>query len=750
MKTQLKRTILCTALVGVASMAVNPARSMADTWLNTTTGHVDLTNVGVIQRYVHEKVPANTTVLIQTVNMANSAATVSYLDTVVHVFDLNTQQPVASNDDCGSLYSSCVTLPPSSTVRSYVIYVHAYNSNTHGMAELRISHNGTPMVDTEPFSFGGVRANAGVTLPSDSLVFTASWGNQDVPLGTRLIALNYTTSVLAVDDNDGGLGFSNMHLPAALGYGGSFVIGAHGALVANGGPPDTADVTLNWNGAVSYMWSLQKKVEDTAYEILRAAAQAPDDRWFTAFQQAFGSRISGAQVLSLKSSILLGTRFPVALQFVDPSVLFGSQGQALGAYAPNKIFLSNTLTDPYTAGNVFIEELGHYFDNVYGGAGDAPGDEGHIFWSYIVNEIPTATELANLKATSDAGTIYVNGQYVSVEFLGLPKWLKRFFGTVWSGIKTTGGWVWSGATTVGGALQTAANSTWDGAQVLGGWIASGATVAADQTVEQLKRTGYFGYTELKVLVDSLHDLGLGVYDGVKIMGEGVAEIGRGNFKDGVTALFVGLAKLSIEAPLSTLTGEVVGTLSALQVFFHLEPIGRPYTPEERGIIDWVFWNNDTWWAWRVMIKEGFCGLLSVSDRATTLKSEIYMKNKRDTLDADAYKKLLVHESTHVWQWWNGGSSYILDSITYQGLYYLGGAYAYNWSSAVDSGTQWPGLQAEQQAKFVELAYKNKCYDFSGPCMIEFPTPPSEPTIVKNYDAFFHQADSNIINGSGAP
>ncbi len=671
MKTQPIRFFLSAAVAAAASVAVAPGRSLADTWISANQGKVDLANVGVIYSYVHENVPAGTSVTIETVNLTNSPATVSYLDTVIHVFDRYTRQHIASNDDCPGAYSSCLTLPANSGIRSYVIYVHAYSSNTHGNAELRISHAGFPMVDSEPFSFGGVRAYVNVNMPLDTHAFTTGFSSP--PLGTRLLALNYTTSVLAVDDNGGGMGFSDMHLPAALGAGGSFVIGAHGGLLY-GGPPDTAGVSLHWNGSMNYMLPVQKKIEDTAYEILREAAQAPDGRWFTAFDRAFGGRIDWDEANDIKNLILQGQRYPVTLQFVDPSVLVSAQGQALGAYGSNKIFLSTVLMDPYTAGNIFIEEIAHHFDITIGGAGDAPGDEGHIFWSYIVGEGLTAAELADLKALNDAGTICVSGQCYAVEFLGWPTFIKKFAGSVWGGIKSGGGWIWTGATTVGGALQTAANATWNGSQVLGGWIQQGASVAADKVVEGLQRTGYAGYGQLMTAVDSIHDLGLGVYDGAKIMSEGMADIGRGNFKDGVAALFVGLAKLSVEAPLSTLVGEVVGTIGAVQVLLFLEPIGRPYTPQERYEIDWVF-QNTGWWAGHVLIKEGWSGIWSSNPRPFTDRKNIYFKKWPEQQGFNWLQKieLGVHESTHVWQWWNGGSSYVLDSLLYQGYYWIGAA-----------------------------------------------------------------------------
>jgi hypothetical protein len=511
---------LLVALVGFAS----PSMALGSVYIDTLQGKANLSNVGVIYSFVHENVPAGTTVAIETYNLAVSQATAAWVDTVVHVFDHDTKDHIGSNDDCGWEYRSCLTLQPTSTARSFVIYVHAWNTNTHGAAELRISHNGTSIVEIEPFTFGGVRAYTDIQMPTDSYLFTTV--HVPPPHGARLFALQWTESVLAFGDNDGQGGFPDFHIPAPLGYGGSFVVGAYGGIVYGEPNADLAGVTLHWDANVNYMMPYQKKVEDTAYGILRAAAQALDDRWHTAFEQAFSGRIGFATANNIRSQILDGARFPVQLQFVDPSVFASTE--ALGAYAPNKIFLSSALTDQYMAANIFIEEIGHYFDDVYGGPGDAPGDEGHIFWSYIVGEQLSPSELADLLALDDSGTICVGGQCYSVEFLGLPTWLKRFASSVWSGIKTGGSWVWSGATTVAGALQTAAGQTWNGSQVLGGWIQQGALVAAEKYVELCKRTGLSAINAIKGGVDAIHDLGLGIYDGGKIMAEGVAELSRGN------------------------------------------------------------------------------------------------------------------------------------------------------------------------------------------------------------------------------
>ena len=252
-------------------------------------------------------------------------------------------------------------------------------------------------------------------------------------------------------------------------------------------------------------------------------------------------------------------------------------------------------------------------------------------------------------------------------------------------------------------------------EVLTGWIAQGALDGANACAASFERAGYAGYNQVKAAVDLVHDLGLGVYDGAKIMEEGVADIARGNIIDGVTKLYVGMAKLAVEAPLSAYTAYVLSGVSSLQILVGLEPIGRPYTPEEYAYINWVFWYNNGWWSDKVLIKEGFCGIYSiVSPRPFTVKSNIYLKDAVTWATATKRRELTIHESTHVWQWWNGGSDYILDSVYYQGRHYVvGGPDPYLWQPSVDSGTQWSSLQAEHQASFVESAYGSSCYDFSG-------------------------------------
>lgn len=185
------RLVLFASLLTATYMA--PSRALAQDSITTTSGSLSHSNVGTIYSYVHENVPAGTAVYVETVNLANTAATVSHADTVLHVFDRDTNLPVASDDDCSPGYHSCLTIPAGSAVRSFVVYVHAYASATHGQAELRVSHNGTPAMDSDPFEFGGIRITTYLNMPQDSYLFTTGFNTYDAspPKGTTLLAMPF-------------------------------------------------------------------------------------------------------------------------------------------------------------------------------------------------------------------------------------------------------------------------------------------------------------------------------------------------------------------------------------------------------------------------------------------------------------------------------------------------------------------------------------------------------------------------------
>jgi mersacidin/lichenicidin family type 2 lantibiotic len=415
-----------------------------------------------------------------------------------------------------------------------------------------------------------------------------------------------------------------------------------------------------------------------------------------------------------------------SVQLVTAEILNGR----LGAYRAdtNTIYLSEQVSNQHQAVLVYLEELGHHIDTLLK-ASDTEGDEGALFRTNMVGEKLPPYVIAEIYQRDDQGVIAVEGRAITVEFFSFNPidWVKDGAKWTWGGIKSASGWVWKGAKTAGKAISKAASTAWDGAEVLGGWIAEGAEWAADRYVDMCRRSFVYTYQQTQNMVNTLVTYGYGSYEGVKIMGQGLAEIAKGNLVDGTAALYVGLAKLSVEVPLDTLSSEAIEAIGALQTLLFLEPEGRFLNDREKAFLGTVFYNP--WWLNVIRVKEGFAGIWSINPRPFTVETTIYLKKWPYSED------LMVHETVHVWQFMNGGGDYKIDSLHAQ----LQGD-AYEWESAVDSGKSWGSLNAEQQARFIQDAYLSGCYAFSGTCIING----------MDRTGFFPDADYNLINGIGAP
>lgn len=66
--------------------------------------------------------------------------------------------------------------------------------------------------------------------------------------------------------------------------------------------------------------------------------------------------------------------------------------------------------------------------------------------------------------------------------------------------------------------------------------------------------------------------------------------------------------------------------------------------------------------------------------------------------------VLLHELIHVWQYQNGGPSYMSDAIVWQ----IASSNAYNWRSRIRNG--WANLNPEAQAAFIEAAFNANAFD----------------------------------------
>lgn len=414
------------------------------------------------------------------------------------------------------------------------------------------------------------------------------------------------------------------------------------------------------------------------------------------------------------------------IELVTAETLIGR----LGAYGAdtNTVYLSEQVPNQHQAVLVYLEELGHHIDTLLN-ARDTHGDEGALFRINMVGEELAPDVNDEIRQRDDHGVIIVNEKAITVEFFSFNPidWVKGGAKWTWKGIKSTSGWVWKGAKTAGKAIATAATETWDGATVLAGWIAEGAEWSADRYVDLCRRSFWYTYQQTQNSVNTLVTYGYGTYEGVKVMKEGLAEIAKGNFVDGAAALYVGLAKLSVEVPLDTLSSEAIEAIGSLQTLLFLEPEGRFLNDREKAFLGNVFLNP--WWLNVVRVKEGFAGIWSLNPRPFTVETTIYLKKHPYSED------LLVHETVHVWQFMNGGGDYKIDSLHAQ---WFGDGYI--WKSAIDNGQSWGSLNPEQQARFIQDAYIGGCYSFSGACFIEG----------VDRTAFFYDADYQIINGNGAP
>ncbi len=164
--------------------------------------------------------------------------------------------------------------------------------------------------------------------------------------------------------------------------------------------------------------------------------------------------------------------------------------------------------------------------------------------------------------------------------------------------------------------------------------------------------------------------------------------------DGVVEVSTRAAELVVNASLL-----VVGSgISALQTMFGLERPGRELNAREERWLREVFGPGlDTE---RIRLKEGFAGIASLSDRPFAFGNTVYLKSNAPPADASrvelqAYRALLIHEATHVWQHQHGNTP-MAESIWHDRV--LGDAY--DWRGGIDEGKAFHELNVEQQAQFL--------------------------------------------------
>jgi hypothetical protein len=150
---------------------------------------------------------------------------------------------------------------------------------------------------------------------------------------------------------------------------------------------------------------------------------------------------------------------------------------------------------------------------------------------------------------------------------------------------------------------------------------------------------------------------------------------------------------------STVFGMVVvvaGKLVSLfQSLVYLQDFERPLTAREKTQLQTVFRDNLNYYVIRIV--EGHSGLFGVNNRPFTLGNTIYMK--RRTFPTD----LLVHETTHVWQYQQTGIRYASDALLAQ--WFVDDAY--NWRKEINARhkADWTRFNNEAQAQFFQDLWK---------------------------------------------
>jgi hypothetical protein len=184
-------------------------------------------------------------------------------------------------------------------------------------------------------------------------------------------------------------------------------------------------------------------------------------------------------------------------------------------------------------------------------------------------------------------------------------------------------------------------------------------------------------------------------------------------------------------------------LSAVQTLAFLEAPGRRLDAHEQATLRRIF--ADSVDLDQVRVKEGRAGLFSLTDRPFVLGNTIYMKSLVDspaTAERD-FMHVLVGEVTHVWQYQNGGTDYMSESLYSQAF-----GHGYQW--ARDAGNvPWAELEPEQQDAFLNYAARVGAFDSRPPAFPADAIVPEGMTLA-TLNAYLTDSLAAIHSREGAP
>lgn len=180
---------------------------------------------------------------------------------------------------------------------------------------------------------------------------------------------------------------------------------------------------------------------------------------------------------------------------------------------------------------------------------------------------------------------------------------------------------------------------------------------------------------------------------------------KNNISNGFQNMGGGLVKATVQPLVNTGVELLNGAVSSFQTLVGLEPPSRALNEQEIEQLRSVY--GDTIDYSQIRIKEGHLGIAN-GLAPHTIGNTIYIPQRDgQQRTVDQRNNLLVHEAAHTWQYQNGGTDYISESLWHQAKGALGSGSrdaAYEFENAVKNGTSWADLNPEQQGHLIDEAY----------------------------------------------
>lgn len=268
------------------------------------------------------------------------------------------------------------------------------------------------------------------------------------------------------------------------------------------------------------------------------------------------------------------------------------------------------------------------------------------------------------------------------------------WGKIKKAVKKTADAVEDFVNDVGDAVSNAAEAAGDGINDALNWI--GGKLGGKPFFSWLGGTIKGVFSVVGAVIKSVFGIIGGVIGGlIKIIG-GIFTWQGGIILQGIWDIFS-----SVIGTIIVVLGKII---ALIQSIFYLQGFERPLTEQETSELRKVFKSSLNYYVIRII--EGHAGLYGLSPRPFTLGNTIYLKSVVLTID------LLVHETTHVWQYQQTSVRYATDALTAQWFV----PDAYNWESEINihNKTNWTEFNNEAQAEFFQDLWRlGKLRDDSG-------------------------------------